>query len=120
VSSPADTSQRLEDVRRLILDIAHKTDDIGTIVEITKWGQQSFAAVRPKSGTPIRISGNAEAGTYSLYVPCSTSLIAQFRDTHPHMFYYHGNREIRLDLRQDMPVPELSLFIKTALQYYLT
>ncbi|HHL42247.1 MAG TPA: DUF1801 domain-containing protein [Hellea balneolensis] len=110
---------RLHEVRELILELAHKKQGVGTIEESTKWNQQSFATVRPKSGTPIRIAGNIESGTYSLFVHCGTSLISQFRDTHPDMFNYHGNREIRLELNQPLPHTALSLFIMGALTYYL-
>jgi hypothetical protein len=110
---------RLQDIRRLIFETAQHMDGVGTIEESAKWGQQSFATIRPKSGTPIRIAGNIETSTYSLYVACSTSLITQFRDTQPNMFNYHGNREIRLNLDQPLPVQDLSMFIAAALTYYL-
>ena len=111
--------KRLTDLRALIVRLAQETAGVGEIEESIKWGQASFATVRPKSGTPIRIDGNEEAGTYSLFVPCSTSLISGFRETHPDMFDYHGNREIRLDLNAPIPKAELSLFITAALTYYL-
>ncbi len=110
---------RLADLRTLILRLAQETPSVGAVEESIKWGQASFATARPKSGTPIRIDSNAKAGTYSLFVPCSTSLISNFRETHPQMFDYHGNREIRLDLNTPLPKAELSLFITAALTYYL-
>ena len=119
-SYPNELSQRLCAVRTLIQNIAQTTEAIGTIEESLKWGQISLATVRPKSGTPIRIDGNAEAGTYSFFVPCSTSLIEDFRSVHPDMFDYHGRREIRLDLSQPLPEPELTLFLTAALRYYLS
>lgn len=110
---------RLAKLRTLILILAQEMEGVGQIEESLKWGQASFATVRPKSGTPIRIDGNANEDTYSLFVPCSTSLISGFRETHPGMFDYHGNREIRLDLNAPLPKAELSLFITAALTYYL-
>lgn len=115
---PDNINTRLDQVRALIIRTAQETNGVGEIVESIKWGQASFATVRPKSGTPIRIGGNVEAGTYSIYVPCSTSLISDFRETHPDMFDYHGNREIRLGLNAPLPKQELSLFLSAALTYY--
>ena len=110
---------RLAAVRALILRLAQEAQGVGEIEESVKWGQASFATARPKSGTPIRMGGSEEAGTYSLFVPCSTSLISGFRETHPDMFDYQGNREIRLGLDAPLPTAELSLFITAALTYYL-
>ena len=116
---PRALAQRLRAVRALIFSIADGADIVGKIEESLKWGQISFATTHPKSGTPIRIDGHTDADTYSIYVPCSTSLIEDFRTHHPDMFAYHGNREIRLDLSQPMPEPELTLFLTAALTYYL-
>ncbi len=110
---------RLAEIRALILQHAQEVEGVGTVEESLKWGQASFATTRPKSGTPIRLGSDVQAGTYSLFVPCATSLIANFRDTHPDMFVYHGNREIRLDLNAPLPETELGLFIAAALTYYL-
>ncbi len=110
---------RLSQVRSLILSLAQEGENIGGIEESIKWGQASFATKSPKSGTPLRIGGNEATGTYSLFVPCSTSIIAQFREHHKEMFDYHGNREIRLSLTAPMPEAKLCLFITAALTYYL-
>ncbi len=116
---PKPLAQRLSQVRTLVQEIATTTQSIGTLEESLKWGQMSFATVCPKTGTPIRIDGNMNTATYSIYVPCSTSLIEDFRNLHPDMFDYHGNREIRLNLDEPMPEQELTLFITAALRYYL-
>lgn len=108
---------RLQAVHDLIMDVAHTTDGVGNIAVSLKWGQLSFATVRPKSGTPLRIDGRD--GAYSLYVPCSTDLIARFQAVQPHLFEYHGKREIRLSLDAPLPEPTLRAFIEAALTYYL-
>ncbi len=110
---------RLGVVRKLIQNIAARDKAIGEIEESLKWGQISFAARNPKSGTPMRIDGDADAGTCSLFVPCSSNLIEDFRTLHPNMFDYYGNREVRMDLSEPLPITELSLFIAAALRYYL-
>lgn len=118
-SYPDGLQQRLSAVRALIIDIGKSTETIGTLDESLKWGQISFATSKPKSGTPIRIDGDADAKTYSLYVPCSTSLIEDFRTVHPNMFDYHGNREIRLNLNHPLPKQELILFLTASMTYFL-
>lgn len=116
---PPKLGDRLLAVRALIHDIAANDTSIGRLEESLKWGQISFATMHPKSGTPIRIDGDMEMGTYSVYVPCRANVITGFRAVHPDMFTYHGNREIRLDLNVPMPEKELTLFLNTALRYYL-
>jgi len=118
-SYPDLLSQRLCAIRTLIHTIANTTKSVGIIEESLKWGQISFATVRPKSGTPIRIDGNEKDTSYSIFVPCSTGLIENFRTVHPDMFQYHGNREIRLDVNLPIPKPEFTLFLTAALTYYL-
>ncbi|PHS37888.1 MAG: hypothetical protein COA91_08980 [Robiginitomaculum sp.] len=112
-------AKRLSQVRTLVQEIATTTKSIGTLEENLKWGQISIATVRPKTGTPIRIDGNMDAATYSIYMPCSSNLMEGFRTLHPDMFDFHGNREIRLELSEPMPEAELTLFITAALRYYL-
>ncbi len=120
---PHHLKSRLAEVRNLILTLAKMTNDVGEIEESLKWGQKSFVPKpkngRPKSGTPIRIDGDEATNTYSLYVPCSTHIISDFREIHPDIFAYHGNREIRLSLDAPLPKVELGLFITAALTYYL-
>jgi len=72
-------AKRLSQVRTLVQEIATTTKSIGTLEENLKWGQISIATVRPKTGTPIRIDGNMDAATYSIYMPCSSNLIEGFR-----------------------------------------
>ncbi len=116
---PEPLRSRLSQVRALIHQIANTSSAVGHIEESLKWGQMSFATINPKSGTPIRIDGKETEGTYSLYVPCSTNLIEDFRTHHPQMFAYKGNREIRLTIETAFPKPELTLFISAALKYYI-
>ncbi|HHI88342.1 MAG TPA: DUF1801 domain-containing protein, partial [Hellea balneolensis] len=108
---PEPLRSRLSQLRALVHSLAERSDAIGDIQESLKWGQISFATCRPKSGTPIRIDGDLKAKTYSLFVPCSTSLIEDFRTHHPDMFDYYGNREIRLDLDRPLPKNALTIFI---------
>ncbi len=118
-SYPLQGRNRLQVLRRLIYETAKTDPRIGEIEESLKWGQISFATKHPRSGTPVRIDADVANGTYSLFVPCSTHLIEDFRTHHPDMFDYFGNREIRLSLDKPMPKKSLQLFIASALSYYL-
>lgn len=106
-------------VRCLIHEIAKTDAQIGTLEESLKWGQLSLATLRPKSGTPIRLGCHKDQNSYSLFVSCSTKLISEFRDIHPELFAYHGNREIRIPINQTFPRDSLTLFISAALKYYI-
>ncbi len=113
------SGKRMQELHALILRLADEIDGVGEIEQSIKWGQASYAALRPKSGTPLRIDSDEDAGIYSLFVPCSTSLISDFRENHSGMFDYYGQREIRLKLDEPLPETELTLFISAALTYYL-
>ncbi len=110
-------ARRLDELEKMILEIAKSDPKTGKIEKSLKWGRKSFATRRPGSDTPIRIEGSETNGTYSLFMPCSTSLINYSSSLHPDMFDYHGNREIRFCLKNKIPNNKLSIFLHAAFTY---
>lgn len=110
---------RLVELRSLILDVAAETEDVGRIEESLKWGQPSFVAVAPQSGTPLRI-GVPKTGGVALYAHCQTTVISQARDMFSEDFTFEGNRAIHLPLDGDWPDAPLRQVIRSALTYRLS
>lgn len=106
-------------LREMIFDVAESTDGAGHIEEVLKWDTPSYQTVRPKSGTPIRLGGNAEKAQYGLYVHCQTSLIERFRDIYPDVFTFEKNRAILFNLTDEPPQEELRHCISMALMYHV-
>jgi hypothetical protein len=54
VFSPA-VRKKLMQLRKLIFDVASKTEGVGELEETLKWGQTSYLTQKSKSGSTIRI-----------------------------------------------------------------
>jgi len=107
-------------VRRIIFDVAHRTDGVGEIEETLKWGEPSYLTHRPRSGTTIRIHKRPEDDFIKLGVHCQTTLIPTIREIYPNSFPgFDGNRCILLDNGAPLPKQELAHFIAMALTYHL-
>ncbi len=116
---PAPMRKALEQLRHLIHQTAKSTPGVGKIEESLKWGQPSFATVRPKSGSPVRIDATKNEGEYALYFVCHTHLVDHFRETYPDTFYFEGDRALLFQLGEPLPEPELTHCIAMALTYHL-
>ena len=111
---------KLRELRKLVLEVAEKTDGVGQIEECLKWGQPSFVTVRPKSGSTVRIDAISDTDDkYAMYFICNTSLVDQFREIYPDTFEYQGNRAIIFDTNQPVPEEELRHCVAMALTYHL-
>jgi hypothetical protein len=113
---PPDVAGRLHDLRALIYDVAATTAGCGTITESLKWGQPSFEAIRPRSGTPLRV-GLAKTGEVALYAHCQTTVITQARDIFSGVLAFEANRAVLLPVRGDWPDGPLRQVIRSALIY---
>ena len=105
-------------LRELIFELASATPGVGRLVETLKWGQPAYLTEKPKSGTTIRIDADdSHGGDYALYVPCSTSLVAEWRERYPALTF-GGTRSVHF--RQGAPFPEAEMrhCIAMALTYH--
>lgn len=121
VAYPEDVRRKLLALRQLIFDTAADIKEAGPIEETLKWGQPSYLTSQSKSGTTIRIDQiKSTPRYYGFYVHCQTSLLATFRDLHPDLLTYDGNRCIRFDVNVDPPRKVLADCITRALTYHLS
>ena len=119
VYSPA-VRKKLMLLRSLIFDTARKTEGVGELEETLKWGQPSYLTEASKSGSTIRIGREKKTqGDFAIYFKCQTTLVATFRELYPDEFRFEGNRAILFNLKDKIPVRELSHCIALALTYHL-
>lgn len=104
---PAPVRTALLALRRMILAVAGDREEIGGISETLKWGQASYAPLRPRTGTPVRIDADAtHGGDVALYVNCQTDLVETWRDIYPGLMF-GGSRSVHF--RADRPLPEAEI-----------
>ena len=115
---PPAERQRLHALRTLILSVAAETPGVGRLTETLKWGQPSYEAVAPRSGTPLRI-GVPKTGGVALYAHCQTTVIARARDVFQNILDFEGNRAVLLPLEGDWPEVALRHVVRSALTYRL-
>ena len=117
---PQRLKKRLLELRRLIFETAEKTDGVGAVEEMLKWGQPSYLTPESKSGTTIRIdrvkNGSAD---YAMYFHCQTTLVDSFRLMFGDTFKYEGNRAILFNEGDGVRVDTLRQCIAMALTYHL-
>lgn len=118
-SFPEPLRDRLTWLRTLVFETASATAGVGEIEETLKWGQPSYVASRPASGTPIRIGPfKADPDRYALFVHCQTSLIESIRQRYGDALRYDGNRAVVFHIDEDPPREILAHCISLALTYH--
>jgi Domain of unknown function (DU1801) len=117
--SPA-VRKKLMGLRKLIFEVANRTDGVGELTETLKWGQPSYLTEKSKSGSTVRIGREKKTdGDYAIYFKCQTTLVASFKKRYKDKFRYEGNRAILFRVDDKIPVRELSHCISMALTYHL-
>lgn len=124
-SYPLEIKEKLLDLRELIFVVAEKTDGVGELSELLKWGQPSYLTLSSKSGSTIRIDWlktkqNSGKGQYGIFFHCQTNLVETFKTLFPTQFKYEGSRCIVFGLDDEIPTKELSYCIELGLTYHLT
>lgn len=113
---------RLQHLRRLILETAQQNAQVGDLQETLKWGQPSFLTLRPKTGTTIRIDKDGADGVdtadVALFVNCQTSLVSEWRVLYPHLTF-GGNRSVHFPADKPLPEAEICQMVSMALRYHL-
>jgi hypothetical protein len=109
---------RLMALREMIFAAAESVK-VGPLSETLKWGQPSYRPVKAKTGTTVRLDALRGAkDKYALFVPCSTTLIASFREHYARDFVFEGNRAIIFALGGKVPEKALKHCIAMALTYH--
>ena len=113
-------AQALQALRRLVYTVAQELPEVNDISESLKWGQPSFEAVNPKTGSPVRIDVVRGSKTrYALYFICTTSLVEEFRERYGNQLDCEGNRAILFDIGEAFPTQAVKHCIAMALTYKL-
>ena len=114
---PEKVRRRLLQLRRLVLDVAENTEEVGEIDEELKWGQPSFLTNQTKSGSIVRVDQvKAVRGRVAMYFHCQTCLVDTFREMYPNL-KYEGNRAILFDEKDEIPEIQLRHCVYLALTY---
>jgi len=117
---PPAVRNKLLRIRKLIFDVASKTEGVGELEEALRWGQPSYLTPKSKSGSTVRIGLEKKTeGDYAVYFKCQTTLVATFKELYPDKFRYEKNRALLFSVKDKIPVRELSHCIAMALTYHL-
>ena len=112
--------KKLMQLRKLIYDVAHKTEGVGELEETLKWGQPSYLTKQSKSGSTIRLGREKKTeGDFAIYFKCQTTLVPTFKELFKNKFRYEGNRAILFNVKDKIPARELRRCIAMALTYHL-
>jgi hypothetical protein len=113
---PAPVRRRLLALRRLVFEVAAATEGVGEIVETLKWGQPAYLTQKPKSGTTIRMDRQGDG--YAIFVPCTTSLVATYRELYGDVLSFEGNRAVVFSLKDELPFEVVRHCVALALTYH--
>ena len=117
---PKEIRAKLLLLRRLIFNVASETDGVGELEETLKWGQPSYLTTQTKSGSLIRIDQiKSQEGKYAMFFHCQTTLVDTFKEMYRSQFEFGGNRSIIFNVKDKVPVAELSNCVSMALTYHL-
>lgn len=112
------TRARLVALREMIFAAAAGSK-VGLLSESLKWGQPAYRPLRARTGTTVRLDALRGAkDKCALFVPCSTSLIASFRELYAGELAFEGNRAVVLPVDGALPKKALSHCIALALTYH--
>ena len=78
---PKEIKSKLLSLRRLIFDVASRTDGVGKLEETLKWGQPSYLTTQTQSGSLVRIDQiKSQEGKYAMFFHCQTTLVDTFKE----------------------------------------
>jgi hypothetical protein len=116
---PRPVRRRLLEVRRLIFDIAAKSDGVGPLTETLKWGEPAYLTETTGSGSTIRLGWNKSSErSCAILFNCRTTLVDTFRNLFPEAFVYEKNRAILVSASAPLPKAPLSICLSMALTYH--
>lgn len=112
---PEHIKPKMQWLRKLILETAEE-NGIRTIEETLKWGEPSYLV---KKGSTIRMDWKTKTpNQYAMYFKCTTQLVPTFKEVFGDTFNYENNRAILFTLEDEIPMVELKVCIRLALEYH--
>lgn len=123
-SYPKPFAKTLSALRRLVFagaaDAEKHGANLGGLQEVLRWGMPSYLPTRARTGTTVRLGVEKKTPEHcGLYVPCSTTLIAEFRSLYGDELLCDGNRALLFSPNAKLPQKELRHCIELALTYHL-
>lgn len=113
---PKSVRDKMDALRKLILEAAAEIDGLQKVEETLKWGEPSYLT---KHGSTVRIDWKAKSpDQYAIYFKCTSKLVPTFREIYPKTFTFEGNRAIVFSLDEAIPKEELKHCVKVALMYH--
>jgi len=110
------TRRKMMGLRKLILDVAEKTEGVDQLEETLKWGEPSYLT---KKGSTIRIDWKKrKPDQYAMYFKCTSRLVPVFKEIYGDKLTFEGNRAIVFGFNDKIPRKELKQCIKSALTYH--
>ena len=115
---PLPAKKHLLALRELIFAVARRTDGVGEVEEVLKWGEPAYLT-KSGSGSTIRMDWKVKRPDYyALYFNCQTNLVESFRTMFPSDFVFEGNRALLLPVAGAAPQDALALCIEASLIYH--
>jgi hypothetical protein len=116
---PANLRERLLELRSLIHGAANETGTVGGIIETLKWGQPSYLARTPRTGSTVRLGSlKTTPDTAAMFFHCQTRLVETFRRLYPDVFAFEGNRALLIPPDRPVPEDEIRHCVSLALTYH--
>ncbi len=113
---PENVREKMDHLRKLVLETAAKTETITQLEETLKWGEPSYIT---KQGSTLRMDWKPKApDQYALYFQCTSKLVPTFKMLYKDTFNFQGSRAIVFGLEDKLPEKALKDCIKATLTYH--
>lgn len=115
-SYPEHVRDKMNFLRKLVLETAKELPEVEEIEETLKWGEPSFVT---KTGSTLRMDWKEKTpDQYQMYFKCTSRLVETFKVVFSNTFNYEKSRAIIFQLDQKIPKKELKQCIKATLTYH--
>jgi hypothetical protein len=108
--------EKLQQLRKIIIETADEIPEIEEIDETLKWGEPSYLT---KYGSTIRIDWKEKTpDQYAMYFKCTSKLVPTFRELFSEEFNFEKDRAIIFDMNENIHIEKLKKCIESALMYH--
>ena len=113
---PDSVRDKMQRLRKLVLETAEETPEIRQLEETLKWGEPSFIT---EKGSTLRMDWKKKTpDQYALYFQCTSRLVDTFRLVFDGQFHFEGKRAIIFRLDEKIPEAEVKACIRATLTYH--
>ena len=113
---PKFVGEKMEHLRKLVLEAAAEIDGLDHLEETLKWGEPSYLT---KHGSTVRMDWKSKKPEqYALYFKCTSKLVETFRTVYKDTFQFEKNRALVFQLDENIPKDAVKHCIQMALSYH--